>query len=71
VNRSNSIGCAKRTGKRQLTSSSNPNVPRLLPMPPEADVEICALDDSGMILSFILSKNDMMSESIEKSAFGC
>ena len=33
-------------------------------MPPEADVEICALDGSGIILSFILSKNDMMGESV-------
>jgi hypothetical protein len=48
-----------------LTSSSKPNAPRLLPMPPEADVEIGALDGSGIILSLILSKNDMTGESLE------
>lgn len=57
-------------GFETIISSSNPNVPRLLPMPPEGDVEIGALDGSGMNLSFILSKNDMMDESVEKGAFG-
>jgi hypothetical protein len=39
-------------------------------MPPEADVEIGALDGSGISLSLILSKNDMTGESIERGAFG-
>jgi len=43
-----------------LTSSSNPNVPRLLPMPPDVDEEIGALDEVGAILSLILSRNDMI-----------
>jgi hypothetical protein len=48
-------------GKRVLTlSSSKPNVPRLLPMPLEADVENGAPDGSGVSLSLILSKNDMV-----------
>jgi len=39
-------------------------------MPPEAVVEIGALDGSGMNLSFILPKNDMVGESVAKGTFG-
>jgi hypothetical protein len=40
-------------------------------MPPEADVEIGALDASGISLSLILSKNDMAGESVEPGALSC
>jgi hypothetical protein len=39
-------------------------------MPPEADVEIGALDGLGTSLSLILSKNDMVGESVERGALG-
>lgn len=48
-----------------LTSSSKPSVPRLLPMPPDADVGMGAADGSGISLSLIFSKNDMMGEGVE------
>ena len=39
-------------------------------MPPEAVVEIGALDGSGISLSLILPKNDMAGESAAKGGFG-
>jgi hypothetical protein len=39
-------------------------------MPPEAVVEIGAFDGSGVNLSFILLKNDMVGESMAKDTFG-
>jgi hypothetical protein len=58
-----------RTKERRLpTSSSKPNVPRLLPMPPDADVGMGTADGSGISLSLIFSKNDMMGDGVERDA---
>jgi hypothetical protein len=58
-----------RTIEQKLpTSSSKPNVPRLLPMPPDADVGIGTADGSGISLSLIFSKNDMMGDGVERDA---
>ena len=54
--------------QRLLTSSSKSNVPRLLPMPPEADAEMGTPEGSGISLSLIFSKNDMMGDGIERDA---
>lgn len=51
-----------------LTSSSNPNAPRLLPMPPDADVDIGTLDGSGINFSLILLKNDMIDNGVKRDA---
>ncbi len=37
-------------------------------MPPDADVDMGTLDDSGISLSLILSKNDMMGDGFEQEA---
>jgi hypothetical protein len=47
-----------------LTSSSKPNAPRLLPMPPDADVGIGTLDGSGINFSLILLKKDMIGDGL-------
>ena len=56
---------SQKTPKRDKvhTSSSKPSAPRLLPIPPDADVAIGTADCSGTILSLILSKNDMVGDS--------
>lgn len=59
---------ANQRANKLLTSSSKPNAPRLLPMPPDADVDMGTLDDSGISLSLILSKNDMMGDGFEQEA---
>jgi hypothetical protein len=51
-----------------LTSSSKSNAPRLLPMPPDADAGMGTADDSGISLSLIFSKNDMMGDEVERDA---
>jgi hypothetical protein len=50
------------------TSSSKPNAPRLLPMPPDADAEMGTAEGSGISLSLIFSKNDMMGDGVERDA---
>lgn len=52
--------------QKLLTSSSKSNVPRLLPMPPDADAGRGTADGSGTSLSLIFSKNDMMGDGVER-----
>ena len=60
---------ATRTKREKApTSSSKPNVPRLLPMPPDADVGMGTGDGSGTSLSLIFSKNDMMGDGVARNA---
>jgi hypothetical protein len=37
-------------------------------MPPDADAEMGTEDDSGISLSLIFSKNDMMGDGVERDA---
>lgn len=55
-------------GRKLLTSSSKPNAPRLLPMPPDADAGMGTADGSGISLSLIFSKNDIMGDGVEREA---
>jgi hypothetical protein len=54
--------------QKLLTSSSKPNAPRLLPMPPDADAGMGTADGSGISLSLIFSKNDIMGDGVERDA---
>lgn len=68
LRRDTTVATTRTQEQKSLTSSSKPNAPRLLPMPPDADAGMGTADGSGISLSLSFSKNDMMGDGVEQNA---